>query len=121
MGNDGKPRELHIEQAINVINWNNTENPLVQPELLVDTDDFKCWEVLQCEYFRLEKMVFSAPLEVPMDGTTFHALFVAEGEAEISWADEILTVSTGTSILIPAALTAYTLTGKATVLRTTIP
>ena len=32
--NDGKPRELHIEQAINVINWSNTENALVQPELL---------------------------------------------------------------------------------------
>ena len=121
MGNDGKPRELHIEQAINVINWSNTENALVQPKLLVDTDLFKCWEVLQCEYFRLEKLVFSAPLEVPMDGTTFHALFVAEGEAIISWGDETLTAPAGTSILVPAALTAYTLTGKATVLRTTIP
>jgi mannose-6-phosphate isomerase len=121
MGNDGKPRELHVEQAINVINWNNTENPLVQPELLVDTDLFKCWKVLQCEYFRLEKLVFSAPLEVPMDGTTFHALFVAEGAAEINWADGTLAAPAGSSILIPAALTAYTLTGKATVLRTTIP
>lgn len=122
MGNDGKPRELHIDQAINVINWDDNVNQLlVEPELLVDTDSFQCWDVLKCEYFRLEKLIFSAPLEVPMDGTTFHALFVVEGEAKISWGDEILTAPTGTSILVPAALSAYTLTGKAIVLRTTIP
>ena len=121
MGNDGKPRELHIDQAINVINWDNNANPQIEPELIVDTDTFKCWEVLQCEYFRLEKLIFSAPLEVLMDETTFHALFVAEGEAEISWGDETLSAPAGTSILVPAALPAYTLEGHATVLRTTIP
>jgi mannose-6-phosphate isomerase len=121
MGNDGKPRELHIEQAINVINWDDNDNPQIESELRVDTDTFKCWEVLQCEYFRLEKLVFTAPLEVAMDGASFHALFVAEGEAEISWDDEILTAPAGTSILVPAALPAYTLEGHATVLRTTTP
>ena len=121
MGNDGKPRDLHIDQAINVIDWNNTENPRVEPELLVDTDTFKCWKVMECAYFQLEKLVFSAPLEVPMDGTSFHALFVAEGKAEISWEDQTLPAPAGTSILIPAALPAYTLEGEATVLRTTIP
>ncbi|HSR87948.1 MAG TPA: type I phosphomannose isomerase catalytic subunit, partial [Pontiella sp.] len=121
MGNDGKPRELHIDQAINVIDWNNTENPLVKPELMVDTGTFKCWKVLRCEYFQLEKLVFSAPLEVPLDGTTFHALFVAEGEAEISWNDEVLTAPAGTSILVPAALPAYSLSGNAAMLRTTVP
>lgn len=121
MGNDGKPRELHIEQAINVINWNDHEDPLVKPKVLVDTDTFKCMEVLKCEYFLLEKLAFSAPLEVPLDGTTFHALFISEGEATIQWGGESLAATAGTSILIPAALPAYTLNGNATVLRTTIP
>ncbi|WP_168442025.1 type I phosphomannose isomerase catalytic subunit [Pontiella desulfatans] len=121
MGNDGSPRELHIEQAINVINWNDHDNPLVEPKPLVDTDTFQCWEVLSCEYFRLEKLAFTAPLEIPMQPTTFHALFVSEGEATISWEKESLAAPAGTSILIPAALPAYTLDGNATVLRTTIP
>ncbi|MDF7801691.1 class I mannose-6-phosphate isomerase [Pontiellaceae bacterium B1224] len=121
MGNDGKPRELHIDQALDVINWDDTDNPLVEPKLLVDTENFQCSEVLSCEYFRLEKLTFSAPLEVPMTGKTFHALFVSEGEAEINWGDESLTAPAGTSILIPAAMPGYTLSGKATVLRTTIP
>ncbi|MEN8253972.1 MAG: type I phosphomannose isomerase catalytic subunit [Verrucomicrobiota bacterium] len=121
MGNAGKPRELHIEQAINVINWNDHENPLVEPEVLVDSHTFKGVEVLKCEYFQLEKLTFTAPLEVPMNGKTFHALFVAEGEAIIEWEDGNLSAPAGTSVLVPAALPAYTLAGNATVLRTTIP
>ncbi len=121
MGNDGKPRDLHIDQAVEVINWNDNENPLVKPTLLVNTDGFKCWEVLKCKYFRLEKLIFSAPLKVPMDGKSFHALFVSEGEAVIEWSGAREIVKAGESILIPAALPAYTLVGKATVLRTSIP
>jgi mannose-6-phosphate isomerase len=121
MGNDGKPRELHIEQATNVINWDDHENPLVEPEPLVDTEFFQSFEVLSCEYFRLEKLIFSAPLEVPMNEKTFHALFVSEGTAALSWAGGSLELTPGTSVLVPAALRAYTLSGNATILRTTIP
>lgn len=121
MGNDGKPRPLHIDQAINVINWNDHESPLVEPRVLVDTDTLLCMEVLKCEYFYLEKLTFSAPLEVPMTGKSFHALFVAEGDAVIRWEEESLSAPAGTSILVPAALPTYTLDGDATVLRTTIP
>ena len=120
-GNDGTPRPLHIEQAINVINWNDHESPLVEPKVLIDTDTFQSLEILKCEYFELEKLIFSTPLEVPMSGKTFHALFVEDGEAIISWGDESLIAPAGTSILIPAALPGYTLDGNATVLRTTIP
>jgi len=121
MGNDGKPRDLHIEQAINVISWDDHENPLVEPKILVDTDTFQCLEVLKCEYFQLEKLTFTAPLEVPMSGKTFHALFIAEGEAVIEWEGGSLSAPAGTSVLVPAALPAYTLAGNATVLRTMIP
>jgi mannose-6-phosphate isomerase len=121
MGNDGKPRELHIEQAINVINWDDHGNPLVKPKTLTHRHTFERVQVLTCEYFNLEKLIFSAPLEVPMSGKTFHALFVAEGEALIAWENGSLPAPSGTSVLIPAALPAYTLSGNATVLRTTIP
>jgi mannose-6-phosphate isomerase len=121
MGNDGKPRDLHIDQAVNVINWDDHENPLVGPKVLVDTPEFKSTEVLRCEYFCLEKLTFSIPLEVPMNGKTFHALFIAEGECTVAWDGGTETVKAGESLLIPAGLPAYTLNGSATVLRTTIP
>jgi len=120
VGNDGRPRDLHIEQAIDVIDWSNNKNPLVEPRMLVDTDTFQCQEILKCEYFQLEKLAFTAPLEVPMSGKTFHALFVSEGKATIEWEGGSLSAPAGTSVLVPAALPTYTLAGNATVLRTTI-
>jgi len=121
VGNDGQPRELHIDQAVKVINWGEQPNPCAEPTLLQDADGLQIWEVLQCEYFQLEKLAYSRPVTVPLDGTTFHALFVAEGDATIRWGEESLPAPAGTSVLIPAALPAYTLDGTATVLRTTIP
>jgi len=121
MGNDGTPRELHIEQAVNVINWDSRENPLVEPKVLTKTDEYQCIEVLACEYFRLEKLIYSAPQTFSLTGKTFHALFVSEGQAFIEWNEEKLQLPAGTSVLIPAAMPTYTLSGNATILRTSIP
>ena len=121
VGTDGKPRELHIEKAMQVIDWSDRGNPLAKPRLLAESETFQHWEILSCDYFRLEKLSGFQSLEIPMDGKTFHALFVAEGKAEISWANGREHIAAGESILIPAALPAYTLEGPATILRTTIP
>ncbi len=121
MGNDGKPRELHIEQAIKAINWNDRENPLAEPSLKTDTKALQLWELLRCKYFCLEKLLISAPHEVPLTGKSFHALFASEGEATLSWEDGSETIKAGESILVPAALPAYTLDGNATILRIFIP
>ena len=115
------PRKLHISQAIKVIDWNNHNNPLIEPRLLTHTSTFQCLEILECQHFRLEKLIFSQPLEVPMSGKTFHALFISEGEITIKWSGGDESAKAGESILIPAALPSYTLFGNATVLRTTIP
>lgn len=121
MGNDGKPRELHIEQAVNVINWNDDKSPLAEPVLKADTEGFQQRELLRCEYFCLEKLVIAGMNEIPMTGDSFHALFVAEGEATLTWKDGSETLKPGESILVPAALPIYTLDGNATILRTSIP
>ena len=122
MGNDGKPRELHIEQAIKAINWNSSENPLVEPKRTTDSEGFQQWELLRCEYFCMEKLLLSAPQQIPMTGETFHTLFCAEGEAILSWEGGRETLKVGKSILVPAALpsSSYTLEGSSTLLRISV-
>ena len=120
VGHDGQPRELHMDQAMQVINWKDHENPLVEPILQTECEEFRCWTLLECPYFTIEKLQFSAPLRIALDGTSFHALFVAEGDAMIEWEGGRLFAPVGTSILVPAALPAYTLSGQATVLRTSL-
>ena len=116
VGNDGKPRELHIEQAMNVIDWNNTADPRCTPQ------SFGAIDLIQeCAHFRLEKINLNGSIETPLDGSTFHALFIAEGELQLQWESDTMTATKGTSILIPAALRGYTLIGKAIILRTLLP
>ncbi len=62
--------------------------------------------------------------QVVLDGSTFQALFIADGAVNIKWAGGEEPVSAGASLLIPAALGEYEIlpeTAGATVLRTTIP
>ena len=122
MGNDGKPRELHIEKAVEVINWDDTENPLVEPICLSQTDTLEHWQILACDYFKLDKWILNGSHVCTLDGSTFNALFIAEGQITLTWgSDNSLTVPTGRSVLIPAGLSSYTLTGTGTILRTALP
>lgn len=121
MGNDGNPRELHIDQAVEVINWDDHDDPLVSTSLLSESEACRIEEVLSCEYFRLEKLTLTGTTETQVSGETFHALFVSEGALTLSWDGGSETATAGESILIPAALPAYSLAGEAMILRTTIP
>ncbi len=120
MGNDGKPRDLHIEKAIQAINWNQNENPLIDPQLKIDASGFQLWELLRCDYFCFEKMELTASHTFSITGETFHALFATEGEATLAWEGGSETLKAGESILVPAALRSYTLEGSTTILRISV-
>ena len=122
MGTDGTPRELHLEKAFEVINWKDTQNPLVEPICLSKTDTLEQWQVITCDYFQVDKWILNGIQACTLDGSSFHALFIAEGEIILKWGlENTLTVPTGRSVLIPAGLPSYTLTGTANILRTKLP
>jgi mannose-6-phosphate isomerase len=122
MGNDGKPRPLHLEKAVEVINWDDTENPLIEPICLSQTETLEHWQILTCDFFKLDKWILNGSHENTLDGSTFNALFIAEGQITLTWGSQNnLTIPTGRSVLIPAGLPSYTLTGNGTILRTALP
>ncbi len=107
VGNDGKPRELHIEQAISVIRWDDIANPKVagegeDPARLVpgQTDIGEIWS---CPYFRVERARFSGKIACAMDGRSFHVLFVERGRVSIECEAGSVDAGPGTSILVPSA------------------
>ena len=95
----GKGRELHIDKALQVIDWENSSDPRCK------TNET---EIQSCEYFRLERFELNAERKFPMAGTSFHALFVAEGSGTISWGGGEEKMVPGQSWLVPAALGGYT-------------
>jgi mannose-6-phosphate isomerase len=121
VGADGKARPLHIDKALDVINFNQVEPDLCQPEFIHEVDGIadgvRRYELCRNRYFVTErvKMEAGAVFNGRCDGTTLEIWGVIEGQAEIN--DVALTAVRFT--LLPAALGNFTVktTSKTSLLR----
>lgn len=99
---NGKPRELHNDLALDVIDFSAVTNPKwTKPEVLNKTA-----ELASCPYFTVNRLVFTDSIKRNYDLLDSFVIYVClEGEASIIFGkgkSEML--STGETILIPAEL-----------------
>jgi len=111
VGTDGKPRELHVDQAFKVIDWGAGPVAAAQPQRVEGAGPNTCWEVISCEYFRV-KRVDLREAETVSPGGGFNALFTSAGTTVVQGGGMAEELAPGTSCLIPAALDSYTLTPR---------
>jgi mannose-6-phosphate isomerase len=119
-GVDGKPRELHLEKALQVIDWENYAPQVIPPALLESRENNQLWQVIDSPFFRINRMELRDSEEVSHDGSSFHILFVAKGSVLIGANGVMASAEAGTSCLIPAAAADYTvmpLKGAASVIQ----
>ena len=123
VGTDGKPRDLHVAKAFQVIRWNDAGEPKTVPRLLAHADDTTSLELVASPYFRLERLDLKSPLTCRHDGLSFHALFTSGTTVDVEAGGERLEVPFGRSCLIPAGIREYRILphGPGAVLRTTVP
>ena len=109
VGTDGKSRPLHVEEGLQVMDWQVM--PLVQrtPRRVGFMGVNELWDILTTEYFRMEALHVLEEWPSAHDGRTCQVLFVTSGDVTLTWADGVLALPAGTSCLIPATLTSYTL------------
>jgi len=120
VGNDGKPRELHVDKALQVIGFEDAADPACLP---VETSP-GVLNICTSDYFVLDELSVSEKMQINTHGCSFHVLFSGDGDFEVRYAgDKSEHVEKGTSVLIPAELNAYTLhtKDKTTILRTAVP
>jgi mannose-6-phosphate isomerase len=106
-GLDGQPRQLHIAESLESINFDDPE-----PEVAAPHGEL----VVECEFFRVEKWTLTAPRA--SEGGSFAVFAVEQGTVNcggrVFGAGDFFLVPAGISMdLVPL--------GQATVLRTTIP
>lgn len=104
LGADGKPRELHKEQAIAVIS--RTPTPLNRHTQCVREDATGKREMLvDTPYFTVERWILSGKAAKQVHSRdTFLSLLCPEGAGHIRWGDRVEPFSKGDSIFIPAGL-----------------
>ena len=120
----GKPRELHVEQALKVIRWSDPAPVKTPPTVTHDKPGAKVTTLVTSPYFLMERVEITAPFFVHHDGASFHALFTGQDDIQIMSDAGVTPVPKGRTALIPAVLDRYTLkpSGKgSSLLRISIP
>ena len=120
---DGAPRELHLEQAIRVIDWNSDAPRPTRPTPLPAREGMQRSEILSCSHFDIQRWELTHTSDHTVDPASFEALFVETGCIKLAWKHGELTLPRGTSCLIPAAQQSYTLIpdGPASLIVTRLP
>lgn len=120
LGADGKPRELHIDKAVDVT---RLEPPTrsCKPQGEPQQHDGYCSTLLaSCEYFTVTRMDVEKSVSLNADNKSFHSLLCLEGEATVQCNGQELSMKKGESIFLPAGTGAYTVTGTCQFLFTTV-
>ncbi len=121
----GRPRPLHLEQALAVTNFNLVGAQPVKPELLVDEETLRIELLATCPYFQTERLTIPAggAFFGETDGATFEIYGVLEGQARIEWSGEPVTVAGVDWVLIPASLGEFEVVAEsnARILRVFVP
>ncbi len=117
-GLDGKPRELHIEDSLNVIAYAHSG----ASRMKTNQDKTNEWLTLAVSpFFIVEKGMVDLTWNLSTTSDSFVIHMICDGEGALTWDHEIISVKKGDCFLIPANLGEYSFTGIMTLLRSYLP
>ncbi len=118
IGADGKPRELHLEKALQVIRFDQVALDLPDLEVIEAADGITRERLCHNRYFTTERLFFEpgAKFHGNCDGATLEIWGVIEGRATVAG----LALDAVRFVLLPAAMGHFDVTAseKTTLLRT---
>ncbi len=116
----GKPRELHIEKALDVMHFSYTKGGKVAALALNSPPrktrrtakpyspdrpaEHKVKLLCACPYFAAERLEFSDRLEFPADPEHFQLLIILNGRGNLGWPDSAARYNPAECWLLPASL-----------------
>ena len=117
---NGKPRELHIEKALDVTNLHAIDcsgKPLGKPETENGNTDTL---LTQCNLFTVHRFDVAEQATVTADESSFVSIVAIDGNGVLTHGDTVLTLYKGESIFLPAGLGDVEILGNVSLLVTTV-
>lgn len=119
VGADGKPRQLHIDKAVDVTNLCPAK-PYPQSEP-VDMGSWTKKRLAKCEYFTVDVINVDTSAALEADKSSFVNILVLDGGCVLSSeGNDAVELKKGDSVFIPAGLGKFELTGKCSAVMTHI-
>jgi mannose-6-phosphate isomerase len=107
----GNTRELHIDLALDAINYNKVDTYKQYAKVVNHSNS-----VVDCPYFTTNFLPLEGEIKVSKTGNTFTVYMCIEGAFEIEYDNLKFQYKKGDTVLVPAALEVFILSGKASIL-----
>ncbi|HEY8715855.1 MAG TPA: type I phosphomannose isomerase catalytic subunit [Candidatus Acidoferrum sp.] len=119
----GKPRQLHIEKAMAVIDFHNRRGGKVASLTLSSSDGIKKMLLAACPYFAAERWDLSTPYPGKSDPERFELLTILNGRGSLDYSGGGVALQQGECWFLPANLGQFSLRpeGDILLLRSFVP
>jgi mannose-6-phosphate isomerase len=108
---NGNTRELHVDLALEAINYNKVETKKSYTNKSNQSNT-----VVDCPYFTTNYIPLDGAISVSKSRESFTVYMCVEGSFEIEYNNSKTQYIKGDTVLIPAAMNAFILNGKASIL-----
>ncbi|MBR3817833.1 MAG: class I mannose-6-phosphate isomerase [Clostridia bacterium] len=118
VGNDGKPRELHVEDGAAVTKLEK----YTQPDFCkgADLDMLERRLLADCPLFKVWKLDLNGEISGVADENSFVSHLIMDGNGTLEVCGETVSLTKGESIFIPANAGEYKISGKMEIIETRI-
>lgn len=114
----GKPRKLHLKEALECVNFEDPSTPAVTSTRNTAVP------LVDCEFFKTTTVKLPAHGLKPLPKGQMKIWMLTEGSLKLRWGTNSLNVNKGQTVLIPASVVAgltANVTSNATILETVLP
>lgn len=117
---NGKPRELHVEKALDVTSTKALDASGKPMGETVEKDGYKETLLTKCDIFSMKRLDIEEKAEVIADEKSFVSLVALEGNGVVMHEDTCVTLYKGESLFIPASFGKVEILGSVTVLESRV-
>jgi mannose-6-phosphate isomerase len=118
IGQDGRPRELHLEKALDVVAYGQSLHKTAPERYMAGTNEITRY--IQSPYFTIEGWVIREPFQHATADDSFHLISVLDGEGIIRTEHEKVHIKKGDHFLIPAPMGDYQIGGSLEAVKVTV-
>ena len=113
---NGNTRELHVDLALDTINYQKSETQKQYKKTINQAN-----EIVTCPYFTTNFIPLQESITIKKSGNTFTVYMCVQGHFSITANQVKYDYKLGDTVLIPATLQTFTLSGNASILEIYIP
>jgi mannose-6-phosphate isomerase len=116
LGQDGRPRPLHIKKALDVISLDTADNAVPGKRLLAVTYEYALEQLVSCSFFTVQRLTLEGRFIYSLNQNSFAALLCIDGATVIESESETLCISKGDCVFVPKTQKGIFMKGSAKLL-----